>query len=76
MYRRHDPATLLRLASQVLQSRMPTWQARFTHEGMAYRARFEFPGVVSVADDNTGALLARSRPGMPTEMDRMAGPGH
>ena len=76
MGRRTDPSALLRLASQVLQSRMPTWQARFTHEGMAYRARFEFPGVVSVADDNTGALLARSRPGRPTEVDPLHSPGH
>ncbi len=76
MHQRPPPAALLRLAAQVLESRMPAWNARFLHEGMPYRARFAFPGVVIVTDDNTGAVLARSRPGMPTEMDRMAGPGH
>lgn len=76
MHARTDPATLLRLAAQVLQSRMPTWQAQFGHDGGSYRARFEYPGVVSVADNNTGALLARSRPGRPTEVDPLHRPGH
>ena len=57
---------LLRVAASVLQSRMPAWQARFTICGRAFRARFEWPGVVTVADDRTGELLASSMPGKPT----------
>ncbi len=37
--------------------------------GQAYRARFEWPGFVTVADDDTGELLARSLPGKPAEPD-------
>lgn len=60
---------LLLTGARVLHSRMPTWQARFTADGCAYRARFEWPGVVTVADDNTGEVLARSVPGKPVEAD-------
>lgn len=66
---RPDRVALLRLAASVLQSRMPTWQARFMCEGNAYRARFEWPGWVTVSDDNTGEPLARSLLGRPTEPD-------
>lgn len=62
-------AELLAIGAGVLQSRMPGWQARFLVEGLAFRARFEWPGVVTVADDNTGERLARSLPGRPTEPD-------
>jgi hypothetical protein len=68
----HPPClrqALLRTAAKVLLSRMPTWQARFSVAGHAYRARFEWPGVVTVADDNTGEVLARSVPGEPAEPD-------
>ena len=61
-----ERAELLATASRVLLSRMPTWQARFSAHGNAYRARFEWPGTVSVADDNTGEVLARSEPGQPS----------
>ncbi len=64
-----DRAELLRTAASVLQSRMPAWQARFTVYGRHYRARFEWPGLVTVADDNTGELLARSVCGKPAEPD-------
>jgi hypothetical protein len=64
-----DRLALLRMGANVLQSRMPTWQARFSCDGVAFRARFEWPGVVTVADDNTGETLARSMPGRPTEPD-------
>jgi len=71
-------AELLRVAASVLQSRMPAWQARFTIEGRHFRARFEWPGFVTVADDNTGELLACSLPGKPTAptADTLAKPSH
>lgn len=62
-------ADLLRTAASVLQSRMPTWQARFMVYGHPFRARFEWPGVVVVTDDNTGEVLARSVCGKPTTPD-------
>jgi hypothetical protein len=64
-----DHAALLRMAASVLQSRMPIWQAKVMMHGQAYRARFEWPGFVTVADDDTGELLARSLPGKPAEPD-------
>lgn len=62
-------AELLRTGASVLLSRMPTWQARFTLNGMPFRARFEWPGVVTVSGENTGELLARSEPGRPVSPD-------
>lgn len=62
-------AEVLAIGASVLQSRMPTWQARFYAGGLAFRARFEWPGVVTVADDNTGEVLARSLPGRPATPD-------
>jgi len=64
-----DRIKLLRTGAAVLLSRMPAWQARFVVEGHHYRARFEWPGVVTVADDNTGDVVARSLSGRPTEAD-------
>ncbi len=64
-----DRLKLLRTAAAVLLSRMPTWQALLWFEGRRYRARFSWPGVVSVADDNTGDVVALSLPGQPTEPD-------
>jgi hypothetical protein len=65
-----ERAALLRQAAEVLLSRMPTWTARFSREGIVYRARFEWPGIVSVCEANTGELLARSLPGQPTLPDK------
>ena len=62
-------ASILPEAATVLQSRMPTWKARFRHRGHMVRARFEWPGVVSVYDDESGELLARSLFGKPAEAD-------
>ena len=62
-------AELLRLAASVLLSRMPTWQARFLMHGHPFRARFEWPGVVTVSAENSGELLARSETGKPATAD-------
>src|SRR3990167_4312504 len=63
-----DPAALLRQADAVLRGMLPAWSAHFWAGGVAYRARFDYPGRVSVLDRNTGELIARSRPGRPTEL--------
>lgn len=47
----------------------PAWSARFFAVGKPYRARFDYPGVVSALDRNTGELIAKSRPGRPAEID-------
>ena len=66
-----NPAELLRQADAVLRSRQPTSSADFyACDGYAFRARFDYPGVVSVYDHNTGDLLACSRPGKPTHLAR------
>ena len=62
-------AGLLKTGAKVLQSRMPAWQAGFMLQRTPFRVRFEWPGVVSVADDNTGEVLARSVPGQPCVPD-------
>lgn len=64
-----ERSELLQAGARVLQSRLPIWQAHFRLHAVAYRARFEWPGVVSVADDNTGEVLARSVPGQPATPD-------
>lgn len=64
-----DRPDLLRTGAAVLQARMPAWNVAFRLVGIAYRARWDWPGVVTVADDNTGEVLARSIPGKPTEPD-------
>lgn len=64
-----ERAALLRQAAEVLHSRMPTWNERFNRDGIAYRARFEWPGIVTVSADNTGEVFARSVPGRPGEPD-------
>lgn len=50
---------------------LPAWSTHFSREGWSYRARFDYPGVVSVYDRNTGELLVRSRPGHPTKPEAM-----
>lgn len=64
-----DRLMILRTAAAVLESRQPVWTACFRVAGIAYRARWSWPGVVAVSDDNTGETLARSLPGKPTEPD-------
>jgi len=63
-----SPAELLRLADRVLRAMAPAWSTAFHSDGIAYRARFDYPGVVSVLDRNTGELVARFRPGQPTKL--------
>lgn len=62
-----SPADLLRQADRVLRAMAPAWSAHFRADGISYRARFDYPGRVSVFDRNTGELVARSRPGQPTK---------
>ena len=72
-------AALLRQAARVLQARWPQLQATFRAEALpvtgmppgmiGYRARFDWPGVVGLADDNTGEPIARSIPGKPEDPD-------
>lgn len=64
-----DRSRILRTAAAVLESRQPAWTACFRLDGVAYRARWSWPGVVAVSDDNTGETLARSLPGRPAELD-------
>jgi 2-oxo-4-hydroxy-4-carboxy--5-ureidoimidazoline (OHCU) decarboxylase len=64
---RNEPAALLRQAHLVLTALQPAMTASFHSWGEAYRARFDYPGIVSVFHRNTGELVARSRRGRPTE---------
>lgn len=45
------------------------WSARFFAVGKPYRARFDYPGVVSALDRNTGELIAKSLPGRAAELE-------
>jgi hypothetical protein len=65
----HAPAALLQAAARVLEARRPQAQASFHLDGFRYRARFDWPGVVSVFNDADGMPLARSKPGRPLEVD-------
>jgi hypothetical protein len=64
-----DRLQALRTAAAVLESRQPAWTAFFRLDGTPCRARWHWPGVVVVCDDNTGETLARSLPGRPAEAD-------
>ena len=66
--RYEDPAALLRQADAVLRAMLPAWSAHFWAGGASYRARFDYPGRVTVLDRNTGEVIARSRVGRPTEL--------
>lgn len=63
-----DPAALLRQADAVLRAMQPASSTAFHVFGIAYRARWDYPGVVRVFDRNTGELIATSRPGQPTRL--------
>ena len=71
-----SPAELLRQADRVLLTMAPDWSADFNSDGIGYRARFDYPGVVSVHDRNTGEVIARSRPGQPTKLAVPRKPRH
>jgi len=62
------PGELLRQADRVMRMAQPAFTATFHANGMAYRARWDYPGRLSVCDRNTGELVARSRLGRPTEL--------
>ena len=68
-------ANLLRQAAAVLEAKRPQSQVHFNSSatsgggGEPCLARFDFPGVVSVFDRNTGELLVKSMPGRPCEPD-------
>ncbi|MFZ2648561.1 MAG: hypothetical protein WA210_00515 [Burkholderiaceae bacterium] len=63
-----EPADLLRQADRVLRAMQPAFSVHFAAWGYSYRARFDYPGRVSVFDRNTGELIARSRPGHPSKL--------
>jgi hypothetical protein len=57
---------LLQAAAMVLQMSMPTWRQTFYCAGRRYRARWDWPGVVTVMRFHTGEVMAQSVPGRPT----------
>lgn len=61
------PERLLQAADQIMRMAQPAFQASFHFSGWRYRAKWEYPGVLSVWCGETGAMLARSRPGHPTK---------
>ncbi|MEI2678413.1 MAG: hypothetical protein V9G29_11480 [Burkholderiaceae bacterium] len=63
-----NPAQLLRQADRVLRAMQPATSTHFSADGISYRARFDYPGYVSVFDRNTGELVAQSLPGNPTKL--------
>ena len=63
-----SPDILLLQAHAVLLAMQPAFSAHFHCQGFAFRARFDYPGRVSVYERNTGELIVRSRPGRPTEV--------
>lgn len=63
-----DPADLLRQADKVLRAMQPATSTAFHANGIAYRARWDYPGVIRVFDRNTGELIAGSRPGQPNRL--------
>ena len=65
-----NPAAVLRQADAVLRALQPAMTAAFHAWGNAYRARFDYPGVIRVFDRNTGELVACSRPGKPSHLAR------
>lgn len=60
------PGELLRCADVAMRGAAPCWTVVFWIDGRGYRARFEYPGRLSVHTRATGELLARSKPGRPT----------
>ena len=64
---RFTPAELLRGADRIMRMAQPALQASFYLDGWRFRAKWEYPGVLSVWSVASGALLARSRPGHPTK---------
>lgn len=65
-----DPAALLRQADAVMRAMQPAFTTSFCRDGIAYRARFEYPGVLLVFARSCGTLVAKSRTGRPHELAR------
>ena len=63
-----NAAELLRQADRVLRTMQPAFSTQFCADGISYRARFDYPGYVSVFDRNTGELVARSVSGNPSKL--------
>jgi hypothetical protein len=60
-----NPAAVLLRADAVMRAMQPAFSCYFHEAGIAYRARFEYPGVLSVYDRHSGDLVAVSEPGHP-----------
>lgn len=56
-----DTAAVLRQADAVMRAMQPAFTATFHRSGIAYRVRFEYPGLLSVYCRNTGELIAKGR---------------
>lgn len=63
-----DPAALLRQADAVMRAMQPAFTTSFCRDGVTYRARFAYPGVLLVFDRACGLLVAKSRTGRPREL--------
>ena len=62
-----SPAELLQAADRIMKSLQPAMQTSFYCAGWPCRARWDYPGILSVYDRASGQLLARSRRGQPTK---------
>jgi PQQ enzyme repeat len=63
---------MLAHADKVIRSRWLALQAHYVCQGWRLRARFDYPGRLSVFDANTGELMVESRNGHPTRPRRPA----
>ena len=75
-----DRAALLAAAALLIESRRPANMATLRHRltlapngPSLFLVRFDFPGVVSVCEHETGIVLVRSKPGRPTVPDTLLG---
>lgn len=59
---------MLRQAAAVMTAMQPAFTAHFHRDGVAYRVRFAYPGVLRVYCRNTGELIAKSRCGRSCEL--------
>lgn len=61
---------LLRIADAVMREAQPAHSATFHVFSTAYRVRWEYPGRLVVSHRNDGAIVARSKWGRPTKLER------
>lgn len=57
---------MLARADAVMRSAQPAFTTTFHCDGLAYRARFAYPGRLFVYDRYSGELIAKSRVGRPS----------